>query len=305
MEEKKGSHSLKMKYFQFGNGTKKICFIAGMHGVENSGIQMAFELLKIFKNNRLNYTAGIIPLANFEGAKNETRSNPLDEKDINNCFSDRLIESSSGQIAQNIWEIAKEYEWIVDLHSAGFARYLPHLVIFDEKTLEDVKYFGFHFIVKRKTGKSGNKNTLLALAAKKGKKACALELGGGQTVFTEDIDYSLKCIINFLHHINLLNGPGNESPTKNYQIYLNDCREIGKAPFNGILFFQKTLGDMVKKDEVIAELLDIDTLKLTKLKSSNFGKIIYLRTKNNINSGETAFMILPDKKGGESELLIN
>ena len=50
MEEKKGSHSLKMKYFQFGSGTKKICFIAGMHGLENSGIQMAFELLKIFKN---------------------------------------------------------------------------------------------------------------------------------------------------------------------------------------------------------------------------------------------------------------
>jgi len=296
MEEKNGGHSLKMRYFQFGNGVKKIFFIAGIHGIENTSIQVAFELLRIFKNEKLNYKVGIIPLVNLEGTKNESRENPLDGKDINDCFSDILIESSSEQIAQNIWEIAKEYEWIVDLHSAGFARYLPHLIIFDEKVLEDVKYFGFNFIIKRETGKSGNKNSLLAFAAQKGKKVCALELGGGQTVFTDDISYSLKSIINFLYHVNLLNGPENESPTKSDQIYLNDCRKIIIAPFKGLLFFKKRLGDTVKKNDIVAELLKLNTLELTELDSTISGKIIYMRTKNNVNSGETAFMILPEKR---------
>lgn len=290
-----------MRYFQYGNSLKKICFVAGMHGIENTSIQMAFELMKFLKNSNLNGEIRIIPLANLAGAIREIRENPEDGKDINASFIKRSPVSSSEKIAQYIWDIVREYEWIVDLHSAGYARYLPHVIIFDDKVIEDVKYFGFPFIIKRKTGKSGKKNTLLAFAAQQGKKACALELGGGQTVFVDDISYDLRKIINFLHHLNLISGPKSKETTKTDQVYLSDCRKIIKAPYQGLLFFRKRLAEMVEKNDTVAELLDIATLKLIKLKATVPGKIIYVRTKNNINSGETAFMILP-KKGGENEV---
>ena len=35
---------MKIKYFQYGKGLKKICFVAGIHGIENTGIQTALEL---------------------------------------------------------------------------------------------------------------------------------------------------------------------------------------------------------------------------------------------------------------------
>jgi len=292
---------LKIKHFQYGNGLKKICFVAGIHGIENTSIQMAFELMKFLKNSNLNGEIRIIPLANLAGAIREIRENLEDGKDINASFIKRSPVSSSEKIAQYIWDIVKEYEWIVDLHSAGYARYLPHVIIFDDKVIEDVKYFGFPFIIKRKTGKCGKKNTLLAFAAQQGKKACALELGGGQTVFVDDISYGLRKIINFLHHINLLSGPKSEETTKTDQIYLSDCRKIIKAPYQGLLFFRKRLGEIMEKNDTVAELLDITTLKLIKLEATVPGKFIYVRTKNNINSGETAFMILP-KKGGENEV---
>jgi len=290
-----------MRYFQYGNGLKKICFVAGIHGIENTSIQMAFELMKFLKNSNLNGEIRIIPLANLAGAIREIRENPEDGKDINASFIKRSPVSSSEKIAQYIWDIVREYEWIVDLHSAGYARYLPHVIIFDDKVIEDVKYFGFPFIIKRKTGKSGKKNTLLAFAAQQGRKSCALELGGGQTVFVDDISYNLRKIINFLHHINLLSGPNSKETTKTDQVYLSDCRKIIKAPYQGLLFFRKRLAEMVEKNDTVAELLDIATLKLIKLKATVPGKIIYVRTKNNINSGESAFMILP-KKGGENEV---
>jgi len=294
---------LKIKYFQYGKGLKKICFVAGIHGIENTGIQIALELMKFLENSNLNYKAGILPLVNIEGALKENRENPVDGKDINDSFLSRkpVSFSDSKKIAQYVWDIAGKYEWIIDLHSAGCARYLPHVIIYEDMMIEDVKHFGFPFIIKRKTGKSGKRNTFLAMAAQEGKKACALELGGGQTVFVDDISYGLRKIINFLHHINLISGPKSEETTKTDQIYLNDCRKIIKAPYQGLLFFRKRLGEIMKKNDTVAELLDIADFKLTKLNAPISGKIIYVRTKNNINSGETAFMILP-KKGGENEI---
>lgn len=295
---------MKIKYFQYGKGLKKICFVAGIHGMENTGIQIALELMKFLKNSNLNYKAGIVPLVNIEGALKETRENPVDGKDINNSFLNKkpISLSDSEKIAQYVWDIAGEYEWIIDLHSAGFARYLPHVIIYEDRVIEDVKYFGFPFVVKRKTGKSGNRNTFLAMAAQKGKKACALELGGGQTVFIEDINYGMGKIINFLHYLNLPSGPKKEKliKTDHDQIYLRDCRKIIKVPHQGLLFFRKRLGDEVKKNDTVAELLDIADFKLTKLNAPISGKIIYIRTKNNINSGETAFMVLA-KRGGDNK----
>lgn len=295
---------MKIKYFQYGKGLKKICFVAGIHGVENTGIQIALELMKFLKNSNLNYKAGILPLVNIEGALKETRENPVDGKDINNSFLNKkpVSLSDSEKIAQYVWDIAGEYEWIIDLHSAGFARYLPHVIIYEDRVIEDVKYFGFPFVVKRKTGKSGNRNTFLAMAAQKGKKACALELGGGQTVFIEDINYGMGKIINFLHYLNLPSGPKKEKLIKTDpdQIYLRDCRKIIKVPHQGLLFFRKRLGDEVKKGNTVAELLDPADFKLTKLNAQISGKIVYVRTKNNINSGETAFMVLA-KRGGDNK----
>ncbi|HDK28137.1 MAG TPA: hypothetical protein ENG48_13760 [Candidatus Atribacteria bacterium] len=295
---------MKIKYFQYGKGLKKICFVAGIHGVENTGIQIALELMKFLKNSNLNYKAGILPLVNIEGALKETRENPVDGKDINNSFLNKkpVSLSDSEKIAQYVWDIAGEYEWIIDLHSAGFARYLPHVIIYEDRVIEDVKYFGFPFVVKRKTGKSGNRNTFLAMAAQKGKKACALELGGGQTVFIEDINYGMGKIINFLHYLNLPSGPKKEKLIKTDpdQIYLRDCRKIIKVPHQGLLFFRKRLGDEVKKGNTVAELLDTADFKLTKLNAQISGKIVYVRTKNNINSGETAFMVLA-KRGGDNK----
>jgi predicted deacylase len=295
---------LKIKYFQYGKGLKKICFVAGIHGMENTGIQIALELMKFLKNSNLNYKAGIVPLVNIEGALKETRENPVDGKDINDSFLNRkpVSLSDSEKIAQYVWDIAGEYEWIIDLHSAGCARYLPHVIIYEDRVIEDVKHFGFPFIIKRKTGKSGNRNTFLAMAAQKGKKACALELGGGQTVFIEDISYGMGNIINFLHHLNLVSRPKKEKliKTDSDQIYLRDCRKIIKVPHQGLLFFRKRLGDEVKKGNTVAELLDTADFKLTKLNAQISGKIVYVRTKNNINSGETAFMVLA-KRGGDNK----
>lgn len=295
---------MKIKYFQYGSGLKKICFVAGIHGIENTGIQMAFELIKFLKNSNLNYKAGILPLVNIEGALKEIRENPVDGKDINDSFLNRkpVSFSDSEKIAQYVWDITGEYEWIVDLHSAGCARYLPHVIIYEDRVIEDVKHFGFPFIIKRKTGKSGKRNTFLAMAAQKGKKACVLELGGGQTVFIEDINYGMGKIVNFLHHLNLLSGPKKEQLTKTDpdQIYLRDCRKIIKVPHQGLLFFKKRLGDEVKKSDTVADLLHIANFKLTKLNAPISGEIIYVRAKNNINSGETAFMVLV-KRGGDKK----
>jgi len=303
MEEKKGKVKLKIKYFQYGSGLKKICFVAGIHGIENTGIQIAFELMNFLVNTNLNDQVGILPLVNIEGVLKETRENPVDKKDINSSFVNRQPVSSSEKIAQYVWDVAGEYEWIIDLHSAGYARYLPHVIVYEDRVIEDVKYFGFPFIIKRKTGKSGKGSTLLAMAAQKGKKACALELGGGQTIFTDDVNYGMKNIINFLYHLNLLSGYKKEEliEIELSQVYLNDCREIIKTAKKGILFFRKSLGDDVKKGDTVAELLDIADFKLIKLNAPISGKIIYIRTKNNINSGETAFMILK-KEGGENKV---
>ena len=256
-------NKLKIKYFQYGNGLKKICFVAGIHGIEYTSIQIAFELMNFLSDTNLNYKVGILPLVNIEGALKETRENPVDKKDINASFVNGLPVSSSEKIAQYVLDIAGEYEWIVDLHSAGYARYLPHAIIYEDGVIEDVKYFGLPFIIKRITNKLGKSNTLLAMSAQRGKKACALELGGGQTVFIEDVSYGMGKIINFLDYLNLAGELKDKLiKTDPSNIYLGDYRKVIKVFRQGLLFFKKRLGDEVKINDTVAELLDINDYKI-------------------------------------------
>lgn len=49
------------------------------------------------------------------------------------------------------------------------------------------------------------------------------------------------------------------------------------APYPGVLLFNKQLGDMVRKDEIVARIFDPKSITFSLLKAPSSGQIVYQR----------------------------
>ncbi len=276
-----------LHWYSFGTGEPAACFIAGIHGREYSGIETAFRLCDSLHGKKLKGRVMVLPLVNSRGASAASRDNPQDGTNLNDSFKEPFANTPSGKLAAAVWETASQSPWIIDLHAAGKARYLPHVIIHNTCDSEIYRYFGLSFLILRSKG-----NTLTSLALSHGKKSCALELGGGMVVFDEDINRGLAGITAFLTIIGVLEKPVDVQPTPQERIYSEDTRAIVKVKEDGILIHEHALGDELKKGEVIGTLLVIENQVRIPILSPKKGIIIYRRTEALIRQKETAYMVL-------------
>jgi len=279
-----------------GKRGKKILITAGYHGLEHSGITIAYKLFDFLKHARhLNGEITIVPIVNVNGVRAETRGNPMNGKVVSACYQGRGKDSLSDKIALEIWKTAKQSDCVLDLHSAGYARYLQHAIFCDRRVIPLVRTFGFDFAIRRTEGKEGRGVGLIGEASRSGILACALELGGGHVVFLDDVESGLSAILNFLRSIECLPLAGEIPLTPSSRIYMHDARVFARSPVDGVVYLERRLGEIVSSGEALATCIDLDGYRRQRLKSPASGKVIYLRTKARIGCKETVAMILPWK----------
>jgi len=277
-----------------GKRGKKVFVVAGHHGTEHTSIQIAHRLFDYLMDARdLRADVTIIPMANVEGIRKELRGNPLDGKVITTCYPGLAQGSSSERIAFEIWKRAKDSDCILDLHSAGHARYVQHVIFHDKETFPLLRTFGFDFAIRRSQGKEGKGGSLAAEARRQGILAFSLELGGGHIVFLEDVDSGLRAILSFLRSLGCLPSARRTRLTSLRRIYMHDARVFARSPVDGVVYLHCELNDKILKGMPLATCIDLTSLRRYVLKSPASGRIVYLRTKSRIGHGETVAMILP------------
>ncbi len=286
----------------YSQQTPSLLLVAGQHGRELTPIFVATRLINMLEESGIcGGRIGIIPIANLPGVVAGTRENPVDGRDINRCYREQPQSTFSEAIAAEVLKIAADYDIVVDLHAAGRARYLPHVIIHRAEDAELAIVFDLDFVITRKNSADESGSGLTRYLAACGRQALALELGAGEIVRDADVSSGLNALARLLRHLGMY-PPAEKSlelpkrQTLEQQIYSHDVRKIIKAEYDMLAYWQIELGTEVAKGTPLGcsirvdkpdEPADIVSAPLS-------GKIIYLRDRSLVRKGETLFMLIPD-----------
>lgn len=294
------------------NNGPSLLITAGVHGGENTPVQVAFELIDYFKNeNNLHGKVTIIPIVNVEGYVKQLRESPSDKKNINasgNNGNGKIAKyTHSDAVADELIDIAKNHDYYLDLHSATKSRYLSHVYFNEKADMDLARSFGLYFAVVHRETKihkiphqENNNESLFVRARKLGVLAFGLELGAGIMVRRKDVNMSTGGIKAFCFNTGILKGKSKVKKTPKNQVFLknrNDITTVVRAPRSGSIYFTKSLGEVIRKGSVVAIIVDLESQKRCEIKSPVGGRLILKRVLAKIEDSEvgreTIFRIMP------------
>ena len=278
-----------------------IVFIsAAIHGDELNGIEIIRRIRKLNILNKLKGTLILVPIVNVYGIMNLSRYLP-DRRDLNRSFPGSIKGSLASRVAKIFFdEIVSRCDLGIDLHTASIHKSnLPQVRtnIDNEYTFKLAKFFEAPVILHSEL----RDGSLRSVAQDSGIPILLYEAGEALRFDEVCIRIGVKGIINVLREINML-------PTVS--------RKILKTPIitrnsnwirtneSGMLRTIKALGDLVKKDEIIAfidEPLGDDSFPI---RSPFDGVIIGKSEIPLIQEGDAVFHIakLKDLESAESKL---
>ena len=307
-------HPLELPVHRFTDGvateTPRIMIVAGIHGREHTGIRTAYALMERLAGvSDLHGAIDVLPVANPEGFAAETRENPADGRNLGECFSafgadhgECKREGQTEAIAVSILDRLEGCSHLLDLHSAGEARYLPHVLFFREEDLGSAAAAGVHFVLLRRRSREGATSGMLCLAAlQRGMPALALELGGGITTWAEDVDTGIRAILSLLAHWRYISPEYASGPTPRERLFPRDCRLFMRAGEEGAFYPSGELGRELAKGERIGTWVSLATLEAVPVLVQETGTLIYLRSRCRTHRGETLAMLLPEVSAEEEE----
>ncbi len=112
------STSVKPKVWSFGEGNPKILITAGIHGDEPTSIYIAFNLIRLFEEMNISGSVQVIPIVNPLAFMSRERGS-IDKKDMNRVFPGKEDGTITERIAFEVWNIAKNVDYVIDLHCCG------------------------------------------------------------------------------------------------------------------------------------------------------------------------------------------
>ena len=287
-----GDHNATLAHYRLGQGKRRVLITGGVHGREHGGIQTAYELVRRLAAMRLRGQIDVLPVCDPMAYAAETRFTPGSDRDMARGFTASEPRDITEAIAHVIMNLAEDAEVILNLHSAGEARYLPHVLFYRDEDTKWAASLGFPFAIKRGTPESLVQHIFSYL--RPGQRTLTLELGGGTVVFPEDVTMSVELITAFLGRSGFLEpGDYGRQPTPPEMIWMSDARLFVHAPGEGAFYPHAQPGADFADGEPFGFFVELDDLRPRPVLAPTTGKLIYLRTRNRVPNGGTLAMFLP------------
>lgn len=282
----------RLAHYRLGQGERRVLVIAGVHGREHGGIQAAYELLMRLADVPLRGQVDVLPVCNPLAYAAETRFTPYDDRDMARAFVPGEPGDLTEALSRAVMELAEGAEAVLNLHSAGEARYLPHVIFYRERDAEWVASLGFPLAIKRSTPETLAHH--IASRLRPEQRTATLELGGGIVAFPEDVALGIELITAFLRRSGFLE-PGDYecAPTPPEMIWLTDARILVRAPGEGAFYTHSQPGADLTTGEPFGFWVGLDDVHPRPVMAPTTGRLIYLRTRNRVHQGETLAMFLP------------
>lgn len=172
-----------------------ILITAAVHGNEIGSVLVARELRGWVEGNNIQ-GVDIEPELNLEAIEQNQRESPKDEKDLNRCFPGDKDGTYTERLAHNIFQKAKEYDIVIDLHTYGEkSRCVPYMLtdlnqVYNREICMDI---GIPHAVQ--TG--GQSGQMFIELSKLGIPAMIIEAGSASHL-GEELDIVLKSLKSYL-----------------------------------------------------------------------------------------------------------
>ena len=221
---------------------------SAIHGDELNGIEIIRRIKKLSILKKLKGTLILVPVVNVYGLNTLSRYLP-DRRDLNRSFPGSTKGSIAARIAKIFFsEIVQKCNYGIDLHTAAIHRSnLPQIRtnIKFEQTLMLAKAFEAPVVLHSEL----RDGSLRFTAQEVGVPVLLYEAGEALRFDEKSIKIGVKGVINVLKALNML--PETKKKFHANPLILNKS-SWARALDSGMLRTIKALGDMVKKDEVIA-----------------------------------------------------
>lgn len=228
---------------------------AAVHGDELNGVAIIRSLLLDHDLSGLAGTLVAVPVVNVPGFLNQSRTLP-DGRDLNRSFPGTPDGSFSSRLAHRIFQdVLERSDFGVDLHTAGGDRAnYPHVRadLDHPEAARLAAAFGAPVVIHGK----GPKGSLRRVATDSGVPTVVYEAGSSRVFERRFIDAGLSGVLAVLRHLEMLDaGAGAPPPSGRrsapFQLEVKKSTWL-RANAGGILDLRVSLGDAVKKGQVIS-----------------------------------------------------
>ncbi len=269
----------------------RLCLTAAIHGDELTGIEVVRRVLYNIDAKKLHGTVIGVPIVNLQGFLRGSRY-LTDRRDLNRYFPGNRQGSSASRIAHSFFKrVIRQCSLLVDLHTGSFYRTnLPQLRadLKDPDVLALTQSFD-GIAVLHSEGADG---TLRRAAVEVGIPAVTLEAGGPMELDENHVSQGVKSINTLLDKLGMydtLSFWGAPQPAYYRSMWV-------RAGRGGILFSEVTLGQRVKKDDVLGKITDPITNVQSVITSPVSGRILGMAVNQVVLPGFAAYHVGLDPK---------
>lgn len=261
----------------------KVLITAGIHAAEYTGIEAAIRIGRTLDPKQVRGTVLVIPLLNRPGFyERSIYVNPEDNDNLNRLFPGRADGTWGERFAHRLLtEIVTRCDNAIDLHAGDLIEDLTPFVIYretgdaalDARITKMANAYGAKWAV-RSAPTGERPGSLYAVACLNGVASMLAESGGRGLLIEADVARHVKGVTNILRSIGALaGGPDLVKPPT----VVNSFDWL-RSPVEGIFHPRVAVGHMVKKGDVVGELVDLVGEPLATMHAQTSGVLLFIVT---------------------------
>jgi predicted deacylase len=266
-----------------------LCLIAGIHGDELNGIEVARRIGEEVDATRLNGTLVAAPIVNVFGFTRNNRYLP-DRRDLNRHFPGTRSGSIASRMAHGFFnDIVRRCDALVDFHTGSFQRSnLPQIRadLTNPEVLEFTRGFGNTLVLHS----AGARGMLRLAAVGSGIPAVTFEVGAPHFLEEEHIAPAADAIRSLMHRMAMLESEEHAGKAADTTPIYEDSSWV-RTNAGGFLFGAVRLGQTVKPGEALGYVVDPITSRRSEILAPFPGRILGMSLNQQVLPGYAAFHI--------------
>jgi len=256
---------------------------AGVHAAEYTGIEAAIRIGRALDPAQVHGTVLVLPLLNRPGFyERSIYVNPEDNENLNRLFPGRADGTWGERFAHRLLtEIITSCDNAIDLHAGDLIEDLTPFVIYrqtgdealDARITRMANAYGAKWAV-RSAPTGERPGSLYAVACLNGVASMLAESGGRGLLIEADVVRHVRGVTNILRAVGALAGvPELKKPPTVVKSF-----DWLRSPAEGVFHPRVAVGHMLKKGDVVGELVDLVGEPLATLHAQDSGVLLFIVT---------------------------
>lgn len=266
-----------------------LCLIAGVHGDELNGIEVARRIGDEADATRLSGTLVVAPIVNVFGFTRNNRYLP-DRRDLNRHFPGSRSGSIASRMAYGFFtDIVRRCDALVDFHTGSFQRSnLPQIRadLTNPDVLEFTRGFGNTLVLHS----PGARGMLRLAAVGTGIPAVTFEVGAPHFLEEEHIAPAADAIRALMHRMGMLASEAHAGRDAETTPIYQDSSWV-RTNAGGFLFSSVRLGQAVRPGQSLGYVVDPITSRRSEILAPFPGRILGMALNQQVLPGYAAFHI--------------